>query len=476
MNTATAPHDDRPPTLSQALGSAAAIADGGLDVMLGLLRVVGCVSDVDTLQEPEMLRQALADAERLERRACAVKLALIELARRGQVPERAGFAGTGQWLARATRTNGRRAHQLALLAQDLPRLPVARQALQAGELSQGHAEVIADTCAQLPAELPADSAAHVEAHLVRLARELDPTRLRRQARRALEAVQPDPAVVDAHEDTLIENQEDQAREAASFWLRDNDDGTMTGHFTVPTFAGLVLRKIIDAMTAPRRTSGGPVQDAGNATRDRTAAQDRRATQDHGEATAAQPGPAVLAETADWKVRNQEWQHRRGLAFAELLEHLPTEKLSNKVAATVLVHLDLQTLTRGLRRAGRTDLGDRVSAGTARKLACQAGIVPVVLGADSAVLDLGETSRLFSEAQRLALSVKYTECAAEGCDRPFAWCELHHLRPWAAFRRSNLEDALPLCGTHHREIDRPGSSHTFRPGPDKTLIVAFHRRT
>ena len=35
-------------------------------------------------------------------------------------------------------------------------------------------------------------------------------------------------------------------------LHDNGDGTVSGHFTVPTLAGAILGKIIDQLASPRR--------------------------------------------------------------------------------------------------------------------------------------------------------------------------------------------------------------------------------
>ncbi len=115
---------------------------------------------------------------------------------------------------------------------------------------------------------------------------------------------------------------------------------------------------------------------------------------------------------------------------------------------MLVHLDLAHLLDGL-GAARLDAGDRISAGEARRLACGAGIVPVVLGGASAPLDLGVTRRLHSAAQRRALSVLHETCAAEGCERPFAWCDVHHRQPWSQGGPTDLANGVPLCGFHHR---------------------------
>ena len=256
-----------------------------------------------------------------------------------------------------------------------------------------------------------------------------PDQLRRLARRAIEAVEPDQTTVDAHENELIRSEEQAAREKCSLTLHDNGDGTTTGHFTMPALAAAMLGKVIDAMTAPRR---------------------------------------MREEAAD---RSFDWQHRRGLAFAELLEHLPTDHLHNKTAATVVVTID-HTVLGGALKAAHLDTDHHLSAGEARRLACNAGILPAVLGTKSVALDLGRESRLFSEAQRIAKGLEHTTCAAAGCERRYAWCELHHRQPWAQGGRTNLADAIPLCSQHHHRIHDTGYNHQTLP--DGT--IRFSRRT
>ena len=87
------------------------------------------------------------------------------------------------------------------------------------------------------------------------ARRFSPDRLRRAARRAIEAVEPDRMLVDAHENELVRAEEQLAQDQCSLTLHDNGDGTTTGHFTVPALAAATLSKVIDAMTAPRRMLG-----------------------------------------------------------------------------------------------------------------------------------------------------------------------------------------------------------------------------
>ena len=174
---------------------------------------------------------------------------------------------------------------------------------------------------------------------------------------------------------------------------------------------------------------------------------------------------------DHRPESFDWAHRRGLAFAELLEHLPTDHLHPKTAATVVVTID-HTVLQGALKAAHLDTGTTITAGEARRLACSAGIIPTVLGGKSVALDLGRENRLFSEAQRLAAGLNHHTCTADGCQRPYAWCELHHRQPWNSGGKTNLRDAVPLCHYHHQRIHDHAFNHRYLP--DGT--IRFSRRT
>ena len=341
--------------------------------------------------------------------------------------------GTSAWLAAQTRAGGADAAREVRLATALDDdLPATAAALGSGALSPAHATVIAATTARLPASLSATDRVRVEAALVAKAKRLDPVRLRQAARRALEVVERDVAVVDAHEDALLREEETAALERTRLTLHDNHDGTVSGHFTVPTLAGAILRKAIQQLSSPRRRG-------------------------------AHTGPHA----------DPDWARRQGEAFVEVLEHLPTDRLHGKVAATVVVTLDHDKLRAQVGAAG-LDTGDRISAAEARRLACGAGILPAILAGASQVLDLGRTQRFFTEAQRTALATRHTTCAADGCDRPFAWCELHHDQPWSHGGRTDLKDAIPLCGHHHRQLHAPpgatrGSNRCLKTEPILTTV-------
>jgi hypothetical protein len=130
-----------------------------------------------------------------------------------------------------------------------------------------------------------------------------------------------------------------------------------------------------------------------------------------------------------------------------LEQLPAQGLpcQGGTATQVLVVIDYDTLVSGVHGVAQTSTGDVLTAGEARRLACTAGIIPVVLGGKSEILDQGRSSRLFKGPLRIALDVRDRHCRAEGCDIPAAWCEAHHDRePWASGGRTRLQDGLLLC--------------------------------
>jgi hypothetical protein len=127
-------------------------------------------------------------------------------------------------------------------------------------------------------------------------------------------------------------------------------------------------------------------------------------------------------------------------------------------------------------AAHADTGHDLSAAQTRRLACNAGLLPAVLGGTSLPLDLGRTDRFFTEHQRVALAMPYDTCAAVDCDRPYAWSELHHEDPWAAGGRTDMRLAVPLCGHHHRRIHDPHYEHRVDTSLHGTKTVTFTRRT
>jgi len=394
-----------------------------------------CVCDVDALG-PAGQADLLRSIARAEARLAALRSRVLIAAERSKAAAGAGAASTGQWAARLSNTDQATAYRQVGLAQGLERRTATQAALAVGEIGPEHAAVIVQADRQLPSSVTGDQRRLVEQMLVEKAHHLPPSQLRKAARRSLEAIEHDLAVVDAHENELVREREEHARSKVRLTLHDNEDGTVTGHFTVPVMQGDLLRKILQSMTAPRRARLG--------------------------ANRAQVGDAEELRDPD---------RARGQAFCELLEHLPTDHLHSRTAATLVVTISLDVL-QGALKVAHLDTNESLSAGEVRRLACGSGLVPAVLGGSSVPLDLGREARLFNEAQRTALGLKHQTCAADGCERPFAWCELHHEVPWSEGGRTDLARAIPLCHFHHQRIHDPGYGHSRLPGGG----LRFYQRT
>ena len=164
--------------------------------------------------------------------------------------------------------------------------------------------------------------------------------------------------------------------------------------------------------------------------------------------------------------------RLGQAFAEYVRRYPTGKLpkAGGLNATVVVLIPYETLLGGL-KAAKLDTGEHISAGLARRIACEAGIIPAVLGGTSEVLDLGRARRLHTRAQRLVLTIEQGGCIEEGCDAPPAMCQIHHPIPWSEGGETN-RDGWMLCPIAHRRIHDPTHTHQRLPNGK----IRFHMRT
>ncbi len=156
--------------------------------------------------------------------------------------------------------------------------------------------------------------------------------------------------------------------------------------------------------------------------------------------------------------------RRGDALVDLLATAagdPVEAATRATSAPVAplalltITTTLADLRDGLAGAGRLDTGATLSAATLRQLACDALVVPAVLGGPSQVLDLGRSTRDWNRAQRRAAALRDRGCVAPGCDQPPAACQLHHCWHWVDGGPTDLANAALLCGFHHRMVHRQG---------------------
>lgn len=373
------------------------------------------------------LEEVVSELAALESQVAALRMSCAAEADARGVTARTADTGTDAWLARLTgepREVMAGGLWVARLLQE--RYHHTRDALADGRLRLTQAKVIVRAAERAPTRVTDELRAAAEESLVAMAtgegtrsgRPMDARRLRQAARRMFADLLP-LEQVDRMEADLLGEDERRAESETWLMLHDNGDGTFSGRFTIPELHGHLLTRALEGLTAPRRLA-----------RDRA-------------------GQCLVDESAATTTRAEHF----GAGFCELLEHLPTTGHAPS-SATLLVTLDLGHLLSGL-GAARLDTGVRISAGEARRLACEAGIVPAVLGGDSVPLDLGRTRRLHSPHQRKALAIVHDTCAAAGCERPFAWCEIHHQKfSWGKGGPTDLDNGLPLCGHHHRRAHDP----------------------
>ena len=386
---------------------------------------------------PEEERVALVELRRQRARLEELELRLLVQADRDQVGADSGAASTPAWLAHATASTTAGVHRDLHLAEKLDEtFHATRAALAAGAIDVEKAAIVTAAVEALTDEyddLPAGTEARAEAHMLDLAQAFDAPTLRKLGKRLFEVVCPEAA--DAAEGRKLEKDEAKARALAHFSVRDHGDGTSQGSFKLPTLHADLLKKALEALTSPRRIGEGRLDP---------------------ETGKKLPHATLL-----------------GHGLMELVEnHLSDLPSVNGSPFTLVVTIGYDALVSGIGVAV-TDTGCRISAGEARRLACRAGIIPVVLGGDSMPLDVGREQRLFDRYQKIAINHRYDGCAAHNCDRPPAWMEYHHQDPWHQGGHTDAKKGISLCPPHHRMADHPQTYDQTRLPNGK---IRFTRRT
>ena len=396
---------------------------------------------------PTELQALLPRLTRAKARVAEVELRVLAEADRQSVGSDIGATNTPAWWAHATGQRVPAARGTAHLAAALDTHEPTRAALAAGTVHTEQARVIITAIDELPSDLGPDLIADAEQHLIGLAdldgqTRLDAKALRVAGRKILDVVAPE--IAEDHERRLLEAEEHQADATAYLRMRPDGHGSVLGTFKIPDLHAAILTKHLNAIAAPR----------------------------HQHATGTNQDPQQVSRPL-----------RLGQAFCEYLETraTPGTPKAGGLAATVVVTMTLEQLLTGLPgsdKAALLDTGDLISAATARRLACEAGLIPAVLGARSQPLDLGRKTRFHTEPQRTALTLRDRGCTADGCDWPPGMCHAHHKTPWSQGGHTSLDEGILLCPRHHTLAhDATYQMTTATPAGSTTgPKVTFTRRT
>ncbi len=381
--------------------------------------IIGCAAEVQaalkatasvepafmTVGEKQTALVALA-----ETRSQLDALTARVLAASDDVGEQHGVRDAAAWVAMQTRTTQREARRDLALGRALEQHPAVATALTSGGLRAEQARIIAEAVDALPARVDSETRELAETTLLQLAIKHDARDLRRIGKRILDVVAPE--VGECHEQSVLEAEEARAIAGVELVMSDDGNGRSHGRFTVPSHVGAMLKRHLLALANPAR---------------------------HTEAD-------LRAESGELK----PLRRRLGEALIEYIERYPSHATPQTagVNATVVVTMTLEQLL-AEHATAMLDDGSRMSAGQARRLACEAGIIPAVLGSGAQPLDRGRAARLFTKAQRIALGLRDGGCTARGCETSASGCHAHHDDPWSRRGLTDLANGRLLCPRHHR---------------------------
>ncbi|GAA1918934.1 HNH endonuclease signature motif containing protein [Nocardioides hwasunensis] len=387
--------------------------------MSDLHPIIGCAADIRaslkgvasvepafmTVGEKESALVALAQA-----RSQLDALAARVLAASDEVGVEHGLRDAAAWLAVQTRTTRRETRRDLTLGRALEEHAEVAVALASGDVRAEQARAIVEAVDALPPRVDAAVRGRAKTVMLELAARHDARELKQIGKRILDVVAPE--IGESHEAAVLAAEEARAAAGVELTLTDDGEGRCRGTFVVPSHVGAIFKRHLLALANPARHTEAELRD----------------------------------ETGSFK----SLRRRLGEAFVEYVERYPVKATPQTagVNATVVVTMTLQELLTENATALLDD-GSRMTAGQARRLACEAGIIPVVLGSDSLPLDLGRTARLHSRAQRIALGLRDRGCTARGCETGASGCHAHHDDPWSRGGLTDLANGRLLCPRHHR---------------------------
>ncbi len=360
----------------------------------------------------------LADLQALMAQVQAVFLSAVREADRREIAKTVGAANTAAWLSGTLQMRPEEAGRAVKLARDLDtELPSTREALQAGEVSADHAEVIARSMRRLPAWVGVEKRVEAEHVLLDKARTFDPKDLAGLGRKILHTIDEDRA--DRELAKQLQAEEARAEREREIVLYDDP-------YSVSTF----LRGKLDPLTNEMfRVALEPL---------------------------CKPRPTD-ANGPDLRTPAQ----RMGDGFHELLRRFLASGSAPSHGGEkpqIVLIIDPNKVRDGTGTGELLHSGASVSARTVQELACDAQVstyIPVGAGADpgngTGGASLSDGVRLYTGKVRKLLELRDRGCAFPGCNRPPSWCQAHHIVPWSKGGPTTLENGVLLCGYHHRHL-------------------------
>ena len=429
-----------------------------------------------SLPDPHVV-DALHTLHQAEQALTAAKLHLIQQLHTRDLPAADHAGSTAGWLREHLHLSTPTARRLVDLARSTDTHPDLDQALSAATINTEQATVIATTLNDLPHQVGAEITAKAETMLIDWATQFDPHALRRLGTRILAHVAPD--IAEQADAAALARQEARAHTNRTLSLMPHGDGRVRITGWLDTEAAAIITAALDSLCTPRTTtttttatasrSSAAAPNAGDTgTADNTdgAAADSTGSAG-GTGSAGSTGSASTVggvgdtvppwtptpDSSDQVRDDRTPGQRRADALTDICRlalntgELPTNG-GDRPQLTLTIPYDLLRHQLG---TATLDTGEHLTPTQARKLACDAHLIPAVLGTQGQILDLGQSRRLITGALRRALVLRDRGCTFPGCDRPPRWTEGHHIRSWVDGGPTNLDNSALLCAHHHRVI-------------------------
>ncbi len=328
---------------------------------------------------------------------------------------------TVSWLAAELRYTRGQASAMVHHATDLHRFTQVADALRNGQANERQAHAVTQVLKKLPTDLGVEAETAAQATMVGYCEQFDSRELAGLSRHLLEIVAPQ--VAEEAEAKRQERELRDAQQARHLNFADDGHGCTTIKGSLPSADAALIKAQIDAL--------------------------------------AQQMHRTALELRDPDVTQPTWPQRRADALVELARRIAIQQTAPKHGGDrphMTILINYHDLLNDCHGAGLAD-GTQLTAGQLRHYACDAGILPVILGGPSGVLDMGREQRLVTPDIRHALHVRDQGCVFPGCDRPAADCDAHHITPWAHGGPTALSNLCLLCKHHHNllEPDRKRAS-------------------
>jgi hypothetical protein len=416
----TTPSSLTPPAPAQLSSGLGTVLD---EVLCGLETVR--VADRTMASDGERLTwiEKVTDAER---RVSALKAVLIGEADEAGSAMRARHTPLRDWLAGSGQESPRRAAAAVWKARELEQRPRVRDAATSGRISLEQAAAINEALNGLPTDLDKAQQQHAEDLILVAATHTSPEKLRTMAESLVTQVAPTQAETPEQRAARLEARDARARARRCLRFGPETDGSIDFSGSLPVLDGRRLQQLVQAIADRGYRAAKDIRDR---KRLQETPQQRLADALCNVVTAAgatTSTPHGTAEPSGVRVPT---------GAAQLMVVIPYEQL----------------LDRACERGVLMD-GTAVSPGELRLLACQADLIPVVLGTDSTVLDVGRVHRLAPPALRLAVALRDGGCAFPGCTMPMWHCDVHHVTPWQLGGPTTLGNVVALCQPHHSLVE------------------------